>query len=197
MTNSDAKQSEESLVRAACQGDRAAFAFLIERYTPCLIQFARIRTATIQDAEDIVQETFLRAYEKLSSYQSIYSFKNWLLTIAYRLMVSAARKKQPLSLHDSAACGLAADLPELPGENDWLWNIVSQLETADGTVLWFRYREDMPISDIAKIMKKTAIGVRVHLHRARRRLSEKLKTYCESNEPIPELERFLCTERSD
>lgn len=189
--------SDETLVRSARQGDRAAFELLLRRYAPPLMRFACARTRSPQDAEDIVQDTLLRAFENLASYNPAYPLKNWLFTIAYRCMVSAARRKRPSRLSEEAAANLPAAETDPTATGDWLWDHVGQMNPADHTVLWLRYQQDMSVEEIAKITQKTPIGVRVRLHRARGRLARTLSAAAESNEPLPApLRAIFCMERT-
>ena len=172
MKNDLLQIDDESLARTAVRGERAAFDELVRRHCRPLASFAARRTATIQDAEDITQETFLRAYLHLASYDTQYPFKNWLFTIAYRLIVSGYRKKTPVRLCEEAADSLEAGTAVDESENNWLWQAAQGMSAEDQTILWLRYKEEMAIEEIGRVMKKTKIGVRVRLHRARNRLAE-------------------------
>jgi len=164
---------DEELARTAAGGGRAAFDEIVRRYCQPLTHFAAAKTKTLQDAEDIVQETFLRAYKYSHSFKSKYSLKNWLFTIAYRLIVSEYRKKRPQPLSNKAAVQLEAAEPNLQ-ENQWVWEAAREMGAEAFTALWLRYKQDMTISEIAQVMKKTKISVRVMLHRNRLRLAKKI-----------------------
>lgn len=187
--------SDEGLVRAAACGDRTAFDTIVQRYCRSLAGFAAARCRTVQDAEDIVQETFLRAFSNLTSYDPSYPFKNWLFTIAYRLIISAYRRKKPASLsHESAQETIAHEQPEQP-DNEWLWNVIQTLKDDDQTVLWLRYKQDMEIEDIAKIMSVSKTSIRVKLHRARGRLVRQIDQ--NPDETIPwTVRKAVCSERT-
>lgn len=197
MENRHDNPTDETLVRAAREGDPAAFDQLLRRHLRPLLGFARFRTRTVQDAEDIVQETFLRAFQNLAACRPEASFKSWLFTIAWHLMVSAARRKRPRPLSEQAADALpAASAPA--GPNDWLWDMVGQLDAADSAVLWLRYQQGMTVGEIARVIKKTKNVVRVRLHRARGRLARKLAACAGTEESIPEHFRAkICMERID
>ena len=174
--------SDQELARSAAEGDRAAFEAVVLKYSRPLAEFAAGRTNTFQDAEDIVQETFLRAFVNLKAFDARYSLKNWLFTIAYRLIISGYRKKR-LRLADSDALeSVAAPTTDAP-PMDWLWEAAMEMGPEIHTVLWLRYKQDMNILEIASVMKKTKIGVRVLLHRARRRLAERINTRAAANDP--------------
>ena len=57
---------------------------------------------------------------------------------------------------------------------DWIWQAASKMSPEAYTILWFRYKQDMQIDEIARVMKKTKVGVRVKLHRARRQLAAQI-----------------------
>ena len=173
MGNCIHQTTDEELARTVACGGRAAFEEIVQRHCRSLTVFAVSKTGTLQDAEDIVQETFLRAYQNINSFNSRYSLQNWLFTIAYRLIVSEYRKKRPQRLSDEAAAQLAADASDSQ-ENQWLWQLARELGTEAFNALWLRYKQDMTTSEIAQVMKKTKIMVRVLLHRSRKRLAKKI-----------------------
>ena len=73
---------DEGLVEAAKAGDREAIDILIRRYQVRMFNFARTLTGNDEDAEDLAQETFVRAFRALQRFRGESSFKNWLYTIA-------------------------------------------------------------------------------------------------------------------
>jgi len=167
--------SDEILAARAADGDRAAFDTLVRRYARPLLQYVAARTGSVQDAEDIVQETFMRSYQHIDSFDGSYPLKNWLYTIAYRTAVSAFRRKRPLVVSQETVAKLADTPADPPGIQSGIWSLAGQLKPDDYTVLWLRYKQEMKVEEIAHVMNKTQSGVRVHLHRARNRLAERLE----------------------
>lgn len=179
------RQTDQQLARSAAQGDRAAFEAIVRRYARPLAEFAANKAPTVQDAEDIVQETFLRAFVNIQTFDPRFSLKNWLFTIAYRLIISGYRKKKPARL-DGRACSEMIDAqPNDDTQQDWLWELAEQIGDSVHTVLWLRYKQEMEIADIAKIMNRSQIGVRVLLHRARRKLAERIQHAAENRGDNP------------
>lgn len=174
MHSDTSHRTDQELARFAANGDRAAFEAIVQRYTRPLAEFAANKTRTVQDAEDIVQETFLRALVHVESFDPQYTLKNWLFTIAYRLIVSGYRKKMPHLMDEQTlySCIDTKGEPALP--MDWLWETAARMGQEFHSVLWLRYKEQMDIPDIARVMNKNKLSVRVLLHRARRRLAERL-----------------------
>lgn len=173
MPKSVSGKPDHELARSAANGDRAAFDSIVRRYGRALTDFAANKTTTVQDAEDIVQETFIRAFVNIKTFDPRFSLKNWLFTIAYRLIVSSYRKKRPKQL-DSRLCNAMIDPRSDDAPMDWLWKLTESMGRDTHTILWLRYKQQMEISEIARIMNKSKISVRVLLHRARRKLADRI-----------------------
>lgn len=186
--------TEEELGRQAATGEQAAFEEVVRRYSRPLAEFAAGRTVSWQDAEDIVQETFLRAYLNLSSFNPVRSLRNWLFTIAYRLMVSSWRRKKTVRLTDEAAALLQGPdaVESNEDEAEQLWDAARMIGTDAYTALWLRYRQEMSVDEIAQVMQKTSIGVRVLLHRTRKRLADTLETHRRHESVIPQASSAFC-----
>lgn len=173
--------SSEELARRCSAGGgpeagRAAFGELVRRFGPRLLRFLRRRTNSVHDAEDLVQDTFVKAYTNIGRYRDSWRFSTWLFTIAARLANSRYR-----SLHCRREVGCAkADGIEMPDvlvrreSRQNLWALAGTLSKGQYQSLWLRYVEDMSISDIAKVLGKSQVNVRVLLYRARMNMAAKL-----------------------
>lgn len=161
--------SDEELAVEAQAGSRRGFEELVHRYTHRLFHYLRPRIPTDQDTEDLVQETFLKAYRNIGGFNLKYKFSTWLYTIANRLLISFYRKKQ-VEKTDAAAAVVPQDPQErMIREEDSknIWNVAQTLHQDQYQVLWLRYMEDLSIKEIAGVVKKNQVYVRVLLHRAR------------------------------
>jgi RNA polymerase sigma-70 factor, ECF subfamily len=132
----------------------------------------------------LTQETFLKAFANINTFDTANSLKNWLFTIAYNLVISHYRRKKirladPQELHD-----IPASNAQFQESADWLWNAVSQMEPDTQTVLWLHYKQDMAVEDITRVMKRSSPAVRVLLHRARKRLANKLRRSTQLSEQV-------------
>ena len=87
--------SDFDLVRQTCAGTREAFAVLVERYQQPLIAVSMRYSNDRSQAEDIVQEAFLKAFEKLATFQFRSAFKSWMYRIAINTAKNRLRKKRP------------------------------------------------------------------------------------------------------
>jgi len=103
------RRTDEELAGEARAGSRRSFEELALRYKRRLFVFFRPRLGSDQDAEDMVQETFLKIFRNIESYDPAYRFSTWLYTSAHRLAISSYRKKKiaAVALRLEGAGGLA------------------------------------------------------------------------------------------
>ena len=174
-------KTELDLINRARQGSVDAFEQLVTHYQDPLYRFLLVRGASRADAEDALQETFVAVFRHLQSYKPKYRFSTWLFTIALR-QLGKLRNHRPESTDalDGIACGKAG--PEQHGiqiqRRHSVWETAKIcLGEAQFTALWLFYIEDMPLAEIAKIMKRPSGWVKVNLMRARRRLSKELQDH--------------------
>jgi RNA polymerase sigma-70 factor (ECF subfamily) len=170
--------SDEELAAEAQAGSHRCFEALVHRYTHRLFYYLRPKMSTRQDTEDLIQETFLKTYRNIGHFDPAYKFSTWLYTIATRLAISFYRKKHV----SEAVLELSASVPDpqdqaVETENaDNLWDMAQGLQPLQYQALWLRYGEDLPLKEIADVMKKNQVHVRVLLHRARSNLIKQLNS---------------------
>ncbi|MCK5057300.1 MAG: sigma-70 family RNA polymerase sigma factor [Candidatus Aminicenantes bacterium] len=164
--------SDEELVLKAQAGSHPCFEELVCRYSRRLFHFLRPRMSTDQDTEDLVQETFLKIYRYIDRFDQRYKFSTWLYTTASRLVISYYRKqreKEPVFETASSAAGPQEQMLKDESHQN-LWQAARALQKNQYQALWLRYMEDMPVEEIARVLKRTRLHVRVLLHRARSNL---------------------------
>ena len=164
------------LVRRAHGGCADSCTELSRRFRPRLLKLLAVQFGgQYSDAEDIAQEALARAFQHFDRFDPRYRFSTWLYTIAIRLAHDVARSQQrrprQVSLDDvdctsrDSNADLLAQHREEVGN---LWQIARRVLSEDQyTAMWLRYGEDLSTVEISKIMRKSRIGVRVLLHRAR------------------------------
>lgn len=163
---------ERRLLCAAAAGDQAAFSQLVERLAPRLWRHLVANGASAADADDLVQETFVRVDRHRGRYDRRWAPTTWIWTIARNLAANLARKRPTVPL--------PADLPAIapdpePGGPPPVWTVARRvLDGRAYAALWLRYGEDLADEEIASALATTSGNVRVLLHRARRRLGEAL-----------------------
>jgi RNA polymerase sigma-70 factor, ECF subfamily len=189
-----AEHSPEELAVRAQGGDEAgiaAFSELVERFSGRLHSFL-LRRLPPADAEDLTQEAFIRAWQRIGTYNPRYRFSTWLFTIATRLAIShgrvdrRGREREFDSAGNSSQAGIDStrrDSRRDPGasasqreERLRIWETVAEiLGDEQHTAIWLRYVEEMSIAEIARVMGRTPVGVRVMLFRARNLLAQRME----------------------
>ena len=180
MTPTDAE-----LVRQALAGSQPAYRDLVSRYATPAVNLA---TRMIRDralAEDLAQEAFARAFERLATYDQQRRFVSWFFQILHNLTIDYLRRKHPptVSLDELEETGAlpcvavsTANSPEAQAERAALARALDQAlirirpEYREAVVL--HYREDLPIEEVAEIMSLPPGTVKTYLYRARKELAQ-------------------------
>jgi RNA polymerase sigma-70 factor, ECF subfamily len=168
--------ADEELARRACAGSTACYEEIVRRYQVPLLRFLGARFPSRRDAEDILQDTFVRAWQALHRFDARYAFRTWLYTIAYRLAVSRGRRETVATetlLEQAAAAG---PRPELRVEEEerrgTLWRKAREvLSEEQYMALWLFYVEEVSAGDVAAILNRSWVSVKTLMHRARRKLA--------------------------
>jgi RNA polymerase sigma-70 factor (ECF subfamily) len=168
--------SDEELAGRALAGSAACYEVIVRRHQVPLMRFLVKRFPSRRDAEDILQETFLKAWQSLHRYDRQYAFRTWLYTIAFRLAVSRGRKQgdheEPLLTHDLRGRGQSpAEAVEAADGRDHLWSRArAVLSEEQFMALWLHYVDEVPAGEIAKILNRSWVSVKTLMHRARKKL---------------------------
>jgi RNA polymerase sigma-70 factor (ECF subfamily) len=168
--------SDEQLAFKAQRGCASSFEELVRRYQTRLINFLRRRTANAADAEDLTQDTFVRAYENLHRFNDSGRFSTWLFTIARRLCINHGQKKRPIAnseaLHSLESLTSSPEQTVSDRENRrQLWDLVAEiLNERQMTAIWLYYVEGMPVAQIAPVVERSRVAVKMMLFRARKKL---------------------------
>ncbi len=174
------ERTEAELIAAVLKGDASSFEPLVQRYSPRLFAMARRYARRESEVEDIVQDIWLKAFEKLGSYRAEAPFEHWLMRLAVRTCYDSLRRHQR---HRETTF---TDLTE--PEEDWLDRFVSQPEAADENaeaarllldrvlerispaarlVITLQEIEERPVKEIAKLTGWSVPLVKVRAFRAR------------------------------
>jgi RNA polymerase sigma-70 factor, ECF subfamily len=169
---------DRELAEAAQRGDGNAFGELVGLFAARLCAFFRMIGVPESEAEDLAQDTFIRAHRNLHRYDARYAFSTWLFTIGRRLAISRARARRPtVALDDPAAIEAPAAPASTGGEaGGRVWERAAALLPArQYEALWLRYGEDKSLAEVSAIMGVSGLNARVLLHRARSRLAQALR----------------------
>jgi len=185
---------ERTWVLQARQGNQRAFAKLVEAYQGPVYNLAYRMLGNAGDAEDAAQETFLRAYSHLGSYDPKRKFSSWLLAIASNYCIDQLRRRRInwVSVEELPPWQpLRAQTPD-PEQSAIRWSDAEQIQAMLDTLppdyrlaVVLRYWYDYSYQDIAAVTNSTVSAVKSRLHRARRVLAEAVEaaSHLERAEP--------------
>ncbi len=147
------------------------------RYSNRLYNFLRRRAFNEADAEDLAQDTLVRAWTKIGTYKAGMRFSTWLFTIGTHLAATRARAKRlPTAvglIEEPRESRIEADGPDELAVR--VWRRADEVLPADQrSAVWLRYAEDLGVPEIARVLGKSRVNVRVMLFRARRTLAAEL-----------------------
>ncbi|MDH4197431.1 MAG: sigma-70 family RNA polymerase sigma factor [Candidatus Aminicenantes bacterium] len=170
--------SDETLAAESAAGSEASFEELVRRFTPRLFRYLRPKTASDDEAEDLIQDTFRKAFQNIARFDADYRFSTWLYTIAHRQAISLfrARRAQTSALAEAVdGSSGPEDLLVRREEVRNFWTLARRLPRQQYRAFWLRYAEDLSVAEIARVMKRPAAHVRVILHRGRLKLAAAFK----------------------
>ena len=185
------EQNDADLVKRTLCGETAAYNGLVQRYQRQVYNLAYRMLGNAEDAGDLVQETFLRAYGALSSFRQDASFLTWLYKIASNLCIDQLRSRKAkgaLSLEVELDEGREpADLRQVGPEEsavrgavqDIVQRAIYNLPEKYRLVVVMRHLQDMSVEDIANALDMPTGTVKTHLFRAREMLRGRLRPVLE------------------
>ncbi len=180
------RDSDEALVLRAKRGDFEAFEMLFDRHRNLVYRFAYQMAPRRDDAEDIVQEVFVRAYQNLHRYRDEAKFTTWLLRIATNLGTDKARMSQRRNNLEQreAATGLSwmttseqvdpVENLEADRRKVLLHQAISELPDHHRRMILLRDIEELEYQQIAEVLNCTIGGAKLRVLRARRALRDKV-----------------------
>lgn len=187
-----------ALVEASTRGDIVAFEELVRRYDRKLLRIAQQVTHSLEDAQDAVQETFLKAYQKLNQFQATSKFSTWLIRIALNESLMKLRKRRqaqelPLEYEDPSGRNVPMELVDWSPDAEQLYSreelkeilrkVLEELPTILRIVFVLRDVEGLSIKETTAILDLQPSAVKARLLRARLQLREKLNKYF--RQPLP------------
>lgn len=170
-------KSDFELVGESLSGNAASYGILFDRYRNAVRSMLNCRSAAM--ADDILQETFIKAYLNLDKFNPLYSFPGWLLIIARNLAIDHTRKASRLdpALSVDAQTAVIASLAPNPEEeainNQSRRNLERALEKLTPSyreVLYLRFWSDLSYETIAEKLNLPLGTVKTKIHRARQAL---------------------------
>src|ERR1035437_6308022 len=160
-------------------GNARAYAFLVEKHKDMVFSIALKILHSREDAEEVAQDAFVKAYQSLSGFKNEAKFSTWLYRIVYNSAISKVRKKKlELSpLDDTTINNYSEDsvdsnffLVDEPDQFELLQKALQSLPEDENVIVSLFYQNDNSIEDISAITGLTVANVKVKLHRIRKKL---------------------------
>jgi RNA polymerase sigma-70 factor (ECF subfamily) len=187
-------QPDHVYIDRVLSGDVNAYARLVEKHKDMVFTIAQRITRKREDAEEIAQDAFLKAFEHLSEFKRQSKFSTWIYRIAYNTAISRVRKKSldTTTLDDNLIEQVPEEQVQLDIEGlkeDEQKRIVdmalSQLNELDYLIITMFYLKEKSIDDIAEITGLSKSNVKVKLHRIRKKMYQELYALLGENITVP------------
>ncbi|MDL2211165.1 RNA polymerase sigma factor [Bacteroides sp. OttesenSCG-928-M17] len=173
------KREEYLYVQRILDGETELFSILLERHSRPVYSLVIQIVSSPEDAEELVQDIFLKAFRSLSGYKGDASFSTWIYRIAYNMAISFTRKRRPEYLYIEEST--INNVPDSDVENllfasaneeriAGLTRAIDQLHAEEKAIITLFYYEEKSIEEIAVILAITVSNVKVKLHRTRKKI---------------------------
>jgi RNA polymerase sigma-70 factor (ECF subfamily) len=188
MNNKD----DKFLVEHVLKGDVNSFGFIVERYKNRSFNLAVKICGNREDAEEIVQDSFLKAYRSLGGFRMESNFATWLYRIVFNTAVSQKRNNDENTMPLEDAMPEVYDCSNADGNKNEFDNerrkllinfALGKLNEVDRGLITFMYYDDLTVEEMTEITGMSASNIKVRLHRSRQKLLEIL-TKIQHNESI-------------
>ena len=183
-------QDDNDYIVRVLSGDVSAFASLVAKHKNLVFTIVLKIVNNREDAEEISQDVFLKAYQSLNTFERKSKFSTWLYRIAYNAAISKTRKKkiEMVAIDDSVISNYSTD--EIKRNmNEWdederqmiLEKALKCLPEEDNLLITLFYKNETSIDDISEITGLSVSNVKVKLHRIRKKLYEEMNELIKRN----------------
>jgi RNA polymerase sigma factor (sigma-70 family) len=179
--------TDTEVIKKVLAGEQAVFAQLVQRYQQYVFTLVYRFTDNREDAEEISQDVFVKAYRSLADFRGEAKFSTWLYTIVRTSCITFLRKKRlnTSSLDnertflqvESKQSGFTANAIEQKSKHAMVNSAIRMLSPDDTQILTLFYKGEQTLDEIGRVMGLEPNTVKVKLHRARNRLKEKMEKH--------------------
>jgi RNA polymerase sigma-70 factor (ECF subfamily) len=179
--------TDSEIISKVLQGEQQAFAELVNRYQNFVFTITLRYTNNREDAEEVAQDIFVKAYRSLADFRGASKFSTWLYTIVTTSCISFLRKKK-LETHSldnekvfeqvkNQDSGFDANQVEQKSKIASVNEAIKLLSPDDAKIITLFYKGEQSLEEIGQIIGMEPNTVKVKLHRARQRLKEKMEKH--------------------
>jgi RNA polymerase sigma factor (sigma-70 family) len=179
--------NDNEIISKVLRGDHQAYAGLVNRYQNYVFTLTLRIVKNREDAEEVAQDVFIKAYKYLADFRGASKFTTWLYTIVNNTCISFLRKKK-LDIHpldnenvfeaaNNQDSGMRADIVEQKSKLAMVNDAIGLLTADDAQVITLFYKAEQSLEETARVLGIEVNTAKVRLHRARARLKEKMENY--------------------
>ena len=176
---------DNEIISRVLRGEQNAYAELVNRYQAYVFTLVLRMIKSREDAEEVAQDVFIKAYRSLADFRGESKFSTWLYTIANTTSITFLRKKKldvysldnekVFEVADSKDSGFRANLVEQKSRVNMVNEAIALLSPDDAEIITLFYKAEQNLEEISRILRLETNTVKVRLHRARTRLKEKME----------------------
>jgi RNA polymerase sigma factor (sigma-70 family) len=179
--------SDSEIISLVLKGDHNAYALLVERYKSYVFTLTFRFTKNREDAEEVSQDIFVKAYRSLADFKGTAKFSTWLYTIVNTTCITFLRKKRldvrsldderTFEVADSQDSGFKANQVEQKSRLNMVNQAIAMLNPDDAAIITLFYKNEQSLEEISQILGVEVNAAKVRLHRARARLKDKMEKH--------------------
>ena len=179
MTNHD-----QEIINRTLKGDTNAFSVLVERYKDLIFTLTMRMLKNREEAEEVAQDTFIKAFKSLNKYKGESKFSTWLYKVAYNSSLDRIKKNKrylndvaidEYTKHEVKTIDNAFDTLVQKERNEVIKGCIDRLPSEDNFILTLYYFEELALEEISEITGVNSNNLKVKLFRARKKLATILK----------------------
>ena len=179
--------ADNEIINSVLGGNQAQYAHLVKRYQNFVFTIVLRYTTSREDAEEIAQDVFVKAYRSLADFRGESKFSTWLYTIVTTTCITFLRKKKVpvhsldnehiFEVADNQNATFRANQVEQKSKAQAINEAIKLLSVDDARIITLFYQAEQSLEEIGRIIGVDPNTAKVKLHRARQRLKEKMERY--------------------
>ncbi len=178
--------NDQYYITQILQGNTQAYANLVTKYQNYVFTILIRMLKNREEAEEVAQDTFVKAFEALSTFRGESKFSSWLYSIAYRKALDTIRKNKRFKTTECIEEYAKIDFRETENaltyledkeRKDFIENCIMQLPEDNAAIITLYYFDELSVKEIAVITKLTEDNIKIKLYRSRKQLFTLLKEY--------------------
>ena len=176
--------NDQIYIEKVRSGDVSAFSYLVEKYKDMAYTVALKIVRNTEDAEEVAQDSFVKAFQQINTFQGKSKFSTWLYTIVYRTAISKTRKKKleltnideyVIDNYTTDSASSQIDRLKHEEQQKYVSKAIDKLPELDALLVTLFYMNDNSLDEIKEITGYSKTNIKVRLFRARKKLYKELE----------------------